>query len=249
MAKVVRDGRWRRPGPRPWGSVPRARDGEAVNDQLVSRVVLGPIATPLPLGFLALFVATLSFSAVQLSWIDTSQGHIVALAAVALTVPLQLIASVIGFLARDPVAATGMGILSGTWAATALATLSSPPGSFSGGLGIILIATGLAMLVPACAAWSKPVAALVMTTSAVRFAVTGIAELHHSQPWLTAAGWIGVVLAVISLYAALAFELEGARGRPVLPLFRGGASRTAMTGGADEQVADVAHEAGVRTQL
>ncbi len=81
-----------------------------MNDQLVSRVVLRPIATPLPLGFLALFVATLSFSAVQLSWIDTSQGHIVALPALTLTVPLQLIASVMGFLARDPVAATGMGM-------------------------------------------------------------------------------------------------------------------------------------------
>lgn len=211
--------------------------------------MLRPIATPLPLGFPALFVATLSFSAVQLSWVDTGQGHVVALAALALTVPLQLIASVMGFLARHPVAATGMGILSGTWAATALGTLSSPPGSFSGGLGIILVATGLAMLVPACAAWSKPVAALVMTTSAVRFTVTGIAELQHSPPWLTAAGWVGVALAGLSLYAALAFKLEGSQGRPVLPLFRNGASRAAMTGRADEQVADVAHEAGVRTQL
>ena len=40
------------------------------------------------------------------------------------TVPLQLLASVVGFLCRDPVAATGMGILSGTWAVTGLATLS-----------------------------------------------------------------------------------------------------------------------------
>lgn len=45
--------------------------------------MLRPVATPLPLGFLALFVATLSFSALQLEWIGKAQGQTVALAAAA----------------------------------------------------------------------------------------------------------------------------------------------------------------------
>jgi hypothetical protein len=53
----------------------------------------------------------------------------------ATTVPLQLLAAVMGFLARDPVAATGMGILSGTLGAVSLATLTSAPGAAGEGLG------------------------------------------------------------------------------------------------------------------
>ncbi|GAA1520475.1 hypothetical protein [Kribbella lupini] len=200
------------------------------------RVVVRPLATPLPLGFLALCIATLSFSAVQLHWIPASQGHTVALAAVALTAPLQLLVCVIGFLARDPVAATGMGVLAGSWAAAGLATLSAPPGALSGGLGIVLVGAGLAMLVPTASALAKPVAALVMGISALRFGVTGIAHLAASDQWLTVAGWIGVVLAAVSLYAALAFELEATAKRPVLPLLRRDAVAT------DE-------EPGVRSQL
>jgi hypothetical protein len=84
---------------------------------VATRVVLRPLATPLPLGFLGLGVATVAFATVQLSWIPQSQGHTVALGVLVLTVPLQFLAAVMGFLARDPVVATGMGILSGTWAA------------------------------------------------------------------------------------------------------------------------------------
>lgn len=100
-----------------------------------TQVVLRPIATPLPLGFLGLAIATTAFASVQLGWIPQAQGHTVALGVLVLTVPLQLLAAVMGFLARDPVAATGMGILSGTWGAACLATLTSPPGTAGDGLG------------------------------------------------------------------------------------------------------------------
>ena len=77
------------------------------------------------------FAATPCFSAVQLGWVARSEDSTVALGILVLTVPVQLIASVMGLLSRDPVAATGMGILAGTWAATTLATLTSPPGAAS----------------------------------------------------------------------------------------------------------------------
>ena len=50
---------------------------------LGTRVVLRPVATPLPLGFLALALATVAFSAVQLGWVAPDQGRIAGLAAVA----------------------------------------------------------------------------------------------------------------------------------------------------------------------
>jgi hypothetical protein len=107
-----------------------------------ARVVLRPLATPLPLGFLALALATTVFSAVQLGWVPPDQGRVAALTALGATVPLQLTAAVVGFLARDPVAATGMGVPTGTWAVVGLTTLTSPPGTASPGLGVLLLTAG-----------------------------------------------------------------------------------------------------------
>lgn len=214
-----------------------------------TRVVLRPLASPLPLGFLALGVATFSFATVQLSWIPTSQGSTVALGVLVLTVPLQLLAAVMGFLARDPVAATGMGILSGTWGAVCLATITSPTGAASPGLGVLLLCSSVALLVPALSARSKAVPALVIVTSAARFALTGIAEIEGTSGWPHAAGWVGVALAALSVYAALALELEGSESRTVLPLGRTGRSRRAVDGVLRDQEADLPREPGVRQQL
>jgi succinate-acetate transporter protein len=216
---------------------------------LAARVMLRPLATPLPLGFLALAIATTAFATVQLSWIPQTQAHTVALGVLVLTVPLQFLAAVMGFLARDPVAATGMGILSGTWAAACLATLSSPPGAASEGLGVILLTSAACLLIPAAAARTKVIPALVILTSSARFAVTGVAELDGGATWMQAAGWVGIVLAVLSGYAALALELEGSESRTVLPLGRAGASKQAMDGRLDDQVHQIATEPGVRQQL
>ncbi|MCF6379488.1 hypothetical protein L2K70_17895 [Nocardioides KLBMP 9356] len=214
-----------------------------------ARVVLRPIATPLPLGFLALGVATSSFAALQLEWIAPTQGRTVALAVLALTVPLQLVASVMGFLARDPVAATGMGILAGTWGAVGLATLTNPPGAAVDGLGVVLLGSAACLLVPAASARSKLVPACVIALSAVRFAVTGVAHLDGGTGWMSLAGWVGLALAALSLYAALALELEASDGRAVLPLGRRGPSAEAMSEGWESQVRAAQHDPGVRRQL
>jgi uncharacterized protein len=214
-----------------------------------ARIVLRPIGTPLPLGFLGLLVATAGFSAVQLQWVPATQGSAVALGVLAFTVPAQLLSAVYGYLARDPVAGTGMAVLAGTWGAIGLVTLTSPPGSASPGLGVLLLAAAAAMLVPAAAATTKLAAAAVMLLACLRFAVTGVAQLTGSPTWLTAAGITGLVLAVVALYAAFAFELEDVRHRTVLPVGRRAAGSDVMTGGPADELQEVVHEAGVREQL
>ncbi|WP_299951205.1 GPR1/FUN34/YaaH family transporter [uncultured Modestobacter sp.] len=215
-----------------------------------TRVVLRPLATPLPLGFLALALATTVFSAVQLGWVTPDQGRIAAITALAATVPLQLLASVFGFLGRDPVAATGMGVLSGTWAVTGYTTLTSPPGGTSSGLGVLLVVAGIAMLVPAAAAISsKVMPALVMTVAATRFVTTGVYETTGSASWQAVAGWVGIALAAVALYTALALELEGAQESTVLPVGRRGPGRAAMDGAGPLAADSLAEEAGVRPQL
>ncbi len=61
--------------------------------------------------------------AVQLGWIPPAQHRVAAITAIVATVPLQLTAAVVVFLTRDPVAATGMGMLAGTWAIVGYTTL------------------------------------------------------------------------------------------------------------------------------
>jgi succinate-acetate transporter protein len=187
---------------------------------LASRVFLRPIATPIPLGFMALAVTTSVFAVVELRWIPASQGQTAAWMALLITAPLQLLASVFGYLARDPVAGTGMAFLAGSWALTGMETLKAPPGSTSQGLGVALIACAAALLIPVFSAGGKRVAALVMALTAARFALTGVAQLTGADTMRVVAAAVGLALGVVALYAALAFELEGARGAEILPLGR-----------------------------
>src|SRR4051812_15888287 len=75
-----------------------------------TRIILRPLANPLPLGFLALGAGTLVVAGRQLDWLGATEGRHVALILLAFVFPLQLIAALFGFLARDVVAATGMGL-------------------------------------------------------------------------------------------------------------------------------------------
>ena len=215
-----------------------------------ARIMLRPIGNPLPLGFLALAGATLLVSGLQLGWLATDQSRDVALILIAFVFPLQLVTSVFGYLGRDVVAGTGMGVLAGTWLSVGLVTLTSAPGSTSDALGLFLLLAGAAMLIPAAAASTGKLAAFaVLATTAVRFALTGLYQLTGGTAWEKSAGVVGLFLCALALYAALAMALEDARRETLLPLGRRGDGRAALSGGLDGQLDRLEHEAGVREQL
>ena len=215
-----------------------------------TRIVLRPIANPLPLGFLALAAGTLLISGLQLGWLPVTDGHSVALILIAFVVPLQLLASIFGLLGRDVIAGTAMGLLAGTWLSVALLTLDGLPGATSDALGLLLLVAGAALLIPAAAAsQSKLVPAMVIATSAVRFALTGLYQLTAGSGWKEVAGLAGIVLCAIAAYAAAALLIEDARGSTVLPVGRRADGASAMHAGLDGQLRGVEHEAGVRRQL
>ena len=215
-----------------------------------ARIVLRPIGNPLPLGFLALAAATLLVSGLQLSWLDPSDGKAVALILIAFVFPLQLLASIFGYLARDVVAGTAMAVLAGSWLSIALVALTSPPGSTNDALGLFLLISAVSMLVSAsAAATGKLVPAAVLATTALRFATTGAYQLTASPGCKQAAGVVGLVLCALAVYAALAMALEDAARRTRLPLGRHGAGYGSLAGGLDEQLESIEHEAGVREQL
>jgi succinate-acetate transporter protein len=213
------------------------------------QIVLRPIANPLPLGFLALVVATTVISAAQLHWLPAAAQTQTALVLLAAVFPLQLLASILGFLGRDVVAATGMGVLAGTWLAVGLVTLSNGSAPTSPTLGVLLIASTAAMAVAAAGATGKLVAMAVLATTSIRFGATAGYELAGTTAWRVTAGVIGLVLAAVALYAALAFLLEDAYGHSALPLLRRGQGQAARTADPEHHLAAALDQPGVREQL
>ncbi|MFI9121316.1 GPR1/FUN34/YaaH family transporter [Streptomyces bikiniensis] len=213
-------------------------------------VHLRPLASPLPVGFLALAGGTFVVAGLQLEWMPPTQGEAVALVLLAFVFPLQAAASVLGFLCRDGVTATGMAVLSGTWLSLALVMLAGPPGSTSKAVGLLLLLSALALWVPVTASGAaKPVASLVMALASLRFLTTGVHELSGAEAWKHTAGVVGLVLAAVALYASFALALEDQRRRPVLPTWRHGAGADAFTGDPPSRIGEVTGEAGVRNQL
>jgi uncharacterized protein len=215
-----------------------------------TRVYLRPLAGPLSLGFLGLAGATFVVAGLNLGWVEPAETKNVALCVLAFTVPAQFLASVIGFLARDGVAASGMGMLAGIWLAQALVLYISVPGSTSDALGLFLLFAAVAMWAPAsAAARSKLVPAAVLSVAGLRFALTGLYQLTGNETWEDSAGVVGLVLAALAVYAAYAAEYEDVWKEAPLSLGRRGQGRLAVEGTYAQQIADVEHEPGVRKQL
>jgi uncharacterized protein len=246
------------------GSVPTDRDDglsppvqdlhEIGREQVLGAVrpvvELRPLASPMPLGFIGLSMATLGVAAVNLGWIPAAQQHQIAVALLAFVVPLQGIACLGAMRGRDPVAATAMGVLAATWAVAGLVLLGAAPDSTSEGLGVVFLLAALAMTLPAVGAlFSKVVVALVLFGAVLRFASSGVYQLTGNDAWKAATGWIGVALGVLAIYAAFATLLEGVTSKTVLPLGRHGRGQSAITGGLAEQTLTLANEPGVRQQL
>jgi uncharacterized protein len=226
------------------------QNGAHIDPHQARRVFLRPLANPLPLGFIGLAGGTIVLAGQQLGWVPTAQAHVVAAGVLLVAVPLQLIACLLGFLSRDPAAATGMGTLAATWGAIGVLTLLSPPGAHSPALGLLLFYLAGAVLVAAgVAALSKGLAALTLALAAARFAVTGVYEYLGGTGWMHAAGWVGLALCVVALLAAAAFAIEDAR-RTLLPATgRVGVGRQAFLGTGLVTTGPVEREAGVRDEL
>jgi succinate-acetate transporter protein len=218
-----------------------------------ARVVLTPIATPLPLTFVGLLLATTLLSGLELGILRSTEAKLTGWALLAVPLPLQLIAAVFGFRGRSSTAATGSSTLAAAWLAIALALINAPHGAFtpSRPIGLLSFAVAAALLIPAAAdsRGGSLLTAATIAAASVRFLLTGIVALTTSTALRDAAGAWGFVVGGVALYAALALELEGSTGKAVLPTLRRTHSATALVAPLDEQVAGLEHEAGVRKNL
>ncbi|HEV2770109.1 MAG TPA: GPR1/FUN34/YaaH family transporter [Solirubrobacteraceae bacterium] len=219
-------------------------------DRVEHVVFLRPIGSPMGLGFVGLATATFVLAGLQLGWVSADERTLVGAVIIAFAVPLQLIAGVLCFLSRDGTAGTGVGTLAGSWLSVGVVLILSRPGTVSGALGLVLLASGTALILLAgLAGLSKLVPALVLLLAGTRFALDGIYQLGAGAGWQDASAAVGLALAAAALYAAWAMELEDARGETVAPLGRRGVGRRSLQGPVSDQVEGIEHEPGVRKTL
>jgi succinate-acetate transporter protein len=218
--------------------------------EAMARVMLRPIGSPMPLGFLGLGLASIMLTALQENWLAQSQGHDVAVVILAFTVPLEFVAAVFGFLGRDGSGGTGMAVLGASWLATAMLLLRTPAGERNPALGFLLYFVAAALIVPTvAAAFGKVLASIVFFLAGLRFALTGVYEYHGGRGWEHASGWLGLLLCVVAVYASLAFEVEDMAHRTLLPVLRRASGARALSGNLLDEIENVQREAGVRDQL
>ncbi|PWI41294.1 GPR1/FUN34/YaaH family transporter [Streptomyces sp. ICBB 8177] len=230
-------------GPSPDGvGPPRTED--------LTRIVLRPLASSLPLGFFAFGTGSVLLTAAQLRWVPLTQTRSLMLLVLVFVVPLELLAGVLAFLARDGGAATALSVLGCTWAGASLVMLSGPPGRPSPVLAVFLLCVAPLMLTFSVVALrGKPLFGLLLLIGAGRFVLTGAYQAGAGPSVQTAAGWVGVALAAFALYGGLALLLEDTLQRTVLPLGRLGRARTSIQGDLGHQLDRAEREAGVRRQL
>lgn len=212
-----------------------------------THVVLRPIGSPLPLGMSGLAIGSFVESGFDLHWVNAAEAHQVGLILLAVPFPLQLLACVLAYLARDGTVGAALGVLASSWLAIALIHVTANPGQTSAALGLMLMASGGALSLSAIAAsQSKRLTACVFMTAGARFMIAGVYLLSRNGAWQTVAAVLGLLLTAAAGYCVLAFELEGQRHRTVLPTFRANSGAAAIRDDFTTQVDEVEHEAGVR---
>jgi hypothetical protein len=177
----------------------------------------GPGATPLPITFLGLTIATTLYAGFETEIVPKGDFQTLGWLVLAVPVPMQFLAAAWGLIRGELAAATGSSVLAATWLALALATITGSVGAPgpSKAESLLLFASAAALLVSVATELvdGKLVPAAVLTVAACRFVLTGVSGLTHAQGWATAAGVTGFVLAGVALAAAFFLELRSALSR------------------------------------
>ena len=216
----------------------------------ITRIVLRPLASPLPLAFLTFGVGSILQSAFQFGVVPQDESRNMALIFGAVIFPSMFLAAVFAFLSRETLGATALGLISFSWLATSIVSYTSAPDPTSAALGVLDLAIAtILLLLGTIGVLGKPVLSAVILLAFFRYGLNGFYELTASPLTQTVSGVIGCVIFAASLYGGLALGLEDVQHRTVLPFGRRGEAREAIEGGIDEQVGSVEKEAGVRKQL
>lgn len=213
----------------------------------MTRINLRPMASPMPLGFFTVAIASVMTGCVQLGVFDDTERPAVALCVLP-AFALQFLVSVLAFGARDVIAATLMGTFAGSWLTYALVTGTGAAGGQKA-LGVFNLAFLVFGVLMAAVTRPKPALWLVLVVSLPRWAATGLAGLTGADVLNRISGALGFAVALVAGYAAFALMLEDMRNEEVLPIGRSGPARAAVEGDLSVQLRNLERQAGVRRTL
>src|SRR2546423_13399675 len=92
-----------------------------------TRIFLRPIGSGLPLGFFSFGIGMLLLGCSAIGWIPVSEQKDVGMFLVGFVFPLELVATVFAFLARDTLGATTLGLFTTSWLALGRGRNPPPP--------------------------------------------------------------------------------------------------------------------------
>lgn len=213
-------------------------------------ISLRPLANPLPLGLFSFAIGMVVLAGQTARWIPAGEDAQVGILMAAFVFPLEGTAAVFAFLVRDTVAATVLGLFATSWLALGLLGLSAPPGARSPAAAFLLFGFA-AVVYTLCllAMLGKPLIGAILALSGTRAALDGIYQLAGGSELERVAGYLAAAIAATAIYAGAAIVLEDLRQEEVLPVFRRGAGRRAMSEEPAQEIEHVGHEAGIRRQL
>jgi succinate-acetate transporter protein len=211
--------------------------------------MLRPIGSGLPLGFFSFGIGMLLLGCSAIGWIPSSEQKDVGMMLMSFVFPLEFVATIVAFLARDTLGATTLGLFTTSWLALGWADLASPPGTLSITLAIYLFGFATAaLLLGLMSTRAKPFFSLLLGVAVARMVLSGVYETGASHEWYEISGGFGIALAALAMYGGTALGLEDASQREVLPLFRRGGADEAFQG-YEAQLDRLEAEPGVRQQL
>jgi succinate-acetate transporter protein len=213
----------------------------------MTRIVLRPIGSPLPLGFFTVAIDNVVVSTLQWGLLPAGDRRAVALIVLPAFV-VQAIVGIIAIGARDSIAGTLMLSFATTWLVDFLILYVYPAGA-AAALGIFYIVFAVFIALMLVTALLKRALAAVLLVATPRFLVAGIAELTGNRAVAQAGAVLGFLLAAVAMYTAFALLLEDARGREILPIGRQGAARAATHGTLAVELRDIERQPGVRRTL
>jgi succinate-acetate transporter protein len=215
--------------------------------QAMTRIVLRPIGSPLPLGFFTVAIDNVLVSTLQWGVLPAADGRAVALIVFPAFI-VQAIAGLFALAARDSISGTLMLSFATTWLIDALIFYLHPPGG-AAALGMFYVVFGVFISFMLASALAKRALAAVLVVAAPRFLIAGVGDITGSQAVSQAGAVLGFLLAAVAMYTAFALLMEDSHGREVLPIGRTGAARQAIHGNLDVELRGIERQPGVRRTL
>jgi uncharacterized protein len=214
----------------------------------VTRIILRPIASGVPLGFFSFSLGMFMLGMTSIGVIPINEVSQVGLILALFVFPLELLATIFAFMARDSMSAATLGLFTTSWLLLGTSYIISGS-TTSIALGCYLFGfAGIVLLLALMAITTKPYFTVLLLLAFTRMLFSGIYEVGGNHAFYTVSGYVALVLTSIAIYGGVAFTLEDAKQNQVLPLFRRGSAADAFNGFQD-QLNRVEAEPGVRPQL